>query len=72
MRLMVTTAAADDVGTTYVDDASAMAAAPFELLEVLEVLLLEDETVDAVSLFEPPHATTVVSSAQTIAARRTV
>jgi len=65
----------DEVATTYVDDASATAAVPFELfdvLDVLEVLVLEDETVDALSLFEPPHATTVVSSAQIMALRRTV
>jgi hypothetical protein len=49
-----------------------MAAVPFALLEVLEVLVLEDETVEAVSLFEPPQATSVVSSAQIMAPRRTV
>lgn len=72
MRLTVTTAAVDEVGTTYMDDASATAATPFELFDVLEVLVLEEETVDALSLFEPPHAATVVSSAQISAPRRTV
>jgi hypothetical protein len=52
----------------YVEDESATAA-PFELLDVLEVLL-EDETVDAELLFELPQATSVVSSAQITALRR--
>jgi hypothetical protein len=67
--LTETTAAVDDVGTTYVEDESVTTAAPFELLELLA---LEGETVDAVLLFEPPQATTVVSSAQIMAPRRTV
>jgi hypothetical protein len=49
-----------------------MAAVPFAVLDVLEVLVVEEETVDAVSLFEPPHATSVVSSAQIMAPRETV
>jgi len=69
--LTVITAAVDDDGTTYVEDESATAV-PFERLDVLEVLVLEDETVDAVSLFAPPQATTTVSSAQITALRRSV
>jgi hypothetical protein len=45
---------------------------PFELFDVLELLVLEDETVDAVSLFAPPQATTTVSSAQITALRTSV
>jgi hypothetical protein len=75
MRLIVTTAAVDDVGTTYEADARATAEVPFDELDVLDVLeglLLDEETVDALSLFEPPQAATVVSRAQIMAPRRTV
>jgi hypothetical protein len=76
MRLTVITAEVDEVGTTYADAASATAAmllALLDVLDVLDVLVLVDETVDALSLLEPPpHATTVVSSAKITAPRRTV
>ena len=62
MRLTVITAEVDEVGTTYADAASATAAmllALLDVLDVLDVLVLVDETVDALSLLEPPpHATT--------------
>jgi hypothetical protein len=50
-----------------------MLLALLDVLDVLDVLVLVDETVDALSLLEPPpHATTVVSSAKITAPRRTV
>jgi hypothetical protein len=72
MRLTVIVAAVDEIGTTYAAAASATAAVPFELLDIPKVLGLEDEAVAAVSLFEPPQAATVMSSAQITALRRTV